>query len=209
MLEQSLNSLFGMQSTKELPATGILKTGNSSLQSNQSNHDENSFLAKLAYSMNNASTLDDQNSTPIPSELNNKSSNEEINHLIDIASMGTPTNTATNVHGDQIPLYQVLNQNIPVNVFTNDIINNNINNGKTSLVQPQTSPGHALPGNQGSSAFNEPNINLTRIAQEIARGPLPGLSLTSFTDKLNQKKLSPWPLRLNIQRLSGWQDLSM
>ena len=192
MPEQSLISLIGMQSTKELPATGILKTGNSSLQSNQGNHGENSFLVKLAYSMNNASTFDDKNSALSPSELNNISSIEGINHLIDMASMGAPTNIATNIHSDQMPLYQVLNHDIPVEVFTNDIVNNNTNNGKASPAQTQvnTFPDHALPGNQGSSAFNEPDINLTRIAQEIARSPHPGLPSTSFTDKLNTSQIS-------------------
>ena len=179
MPEQLLNSLFGMPSTKELPAAGILKTTNNSLQSNQSNKGENSFIAKLANSMNNASALDDKNSTLIPSELNNITSTEEINHLIDMASMGTPTNIATNNHGDQMPLHQVLNQDIPVEVFANGIVNNSTNNGNASPVQTQanTFPGHALPVNQGSSAFNEPNINLSRIAQEIARGQLSGTAI--------------------------------
>ena len=191
MPEQSLISLFGMPSTKELPAAGILKTTSNSLQTNQSSKGGNSFFAKLADSMNNASTLDDKNSTLSPSELNNISSIEGINHLIDMASMGAPTNIATNIHGDQMPLYQALNHNIPVEVFTNGIVNNNIN-GKASPVQTHanTFPGHALPVNQGSSAFNEPDTNLTRIAQEITRGQLPGLPSTSFTDKLNTSQIS-------------------
>ena len=204
MPEQLLNSLFGMPSTKELPATGILKTGNNSLQSNQSNQGENSFLAKLAYSMNNASTTDDKNHTLIPSEQNNTSSIEGINHLIDMASMGAPTNIATNIHGDQTPLYQVLGHDIPVEAFTNATVNNNTNNGKAPTVQTQanTFPGHALQDNQGSSAFNGPNINLTRIAQEIARGSHPGLPSTSFTDtdKLNTSQAST---KTNEQNVTG------
>ena len=188
MPEQSLISLFGMPSTKELPAAGILKTTSNSLQTNQSSKGGNSFFAKLADSMNNASTLDDKNSTLSPSELNNISSIEGIDHLIDMASRGAPTNIATNIHGDQMPLYQALNHNIQVEVFTNGIVNNNIN-GKASPVQTQanTFPGHAFTVNQGSSALNEPDTNLTKIAQEIARGPLPGLPSTSFTDKLTSQ----------------------
>jgi len=184
---QSLISLVGMQSTKELSATGILKTGNSSLQGNQNNHGENSFLAKLACSMDNESTIDDINSTPVPYELDNISSIEGINHLIDIASMGA----STNVHDAQTPLYQVLNHNIPVETFTNSIVNN-INNGNASPVQIQanTFPGYALAGNQGTSTFNEPDIYLTRIAQEIARGRHPRLISTFFTDNLNTNQIS-------------------
>ena len=78
-----------MQSAKELPTTGILKTNNSALQSNNG---ENSFIAKLANSMKNTSTTDDQNSTFTLSELDNISDIEDINHLIEIASMGIPTN---------------------------------------------------------------------------------------------------------------------
>jgi flagellar hook-length control protein FliK len=192
MPEQLLNSFLGMPSTKELPAAGLLKTGNSSLQANQSSKGENSFSAKLANSMKNASTPDDQNSTLTPSELENISSIEEINHLIDIASMDAPTNIATNIQSDQMPLYQVLNHDIPVEVFTNGIVNNNTNNGtaiKASPVQTQvnTFPGHAIPVNQGSTASN---TNLARIAQEITRSPFPGLPSTSITDKLSTSQIS-------------------
>jgi len=202
MPEQLLNSLFGIPSTKELPATGILKTTSNSLQSNQSGKGEDSFLAKLANSMNNASTIDDKNSTLIPSKLNNISSTEEIIHLIDTASTDTPTNIATNMHGDQMPLYQVLNHDIPVETFTNSIVNNNTNNGKASPVQTQANifPGHELPVNQGSSTFNEPNINLTRIAQEIARNQHPGLPSTSFTDKFDTSQIST---KTNEQNVTG------
>ncbi|MBS1258679.1 MAG: hypothetical protein MAG551_01741 [Candidatus Scalindua arabica] len=196
MPELSLNSFFGMQSTKEPPAAGLLKTGNSSLQGNQSNHGENSFLAKLADSMNNESTTEDQNSTLIPSELINILSNEEINYLIDLASMGTSTNIATNVSNDQMPLYQFLNHNIPVEALTNGITNNNINNGKVAPVQTQakTLPGHALtgnpPGNQSSSALNEPNIELAKIAQGTTGGSQQELPPTSLIGKLNTSQIS-------------------
>ncbi len=201
MPEQSLNSLFGMSSTKELPAAGILKTTSNSLQSNQSSKGENSFIAKLANSMKNASTIDDQNSTPVPYELNKIPSIEGINHLIDMASIGAPTNIATNIHGDQMPLYQILNHDIPVEAFTNGIINY-INSDKASPVHTQanTFPGHSLPGNQGSSAFNEPNIDLARIMQETTRGSHPGLPSTSFTDKLNTSQIST---ETNEQNVTG------
>jgi flagellar hook-length control protein FliK len=198
MPEQLLNSLFGMPSTKELPAAGILKTTSNSLQSNQSSNGENSFIAKLANSMNNASSIDDKSPTLIPSELNNKSSIEGINHLIDMVSMGAPTN----IQGDQMPLYQVLNHDLPVEAFTNGIINNNINNGEVSPIQTpvNTFPDHALPVNQGSSILNEPDINLAKIAQEIARNKFPGLPSTSFTDKLNTSQTST---KTNEQNAAG------
>ena len=190
MPEQLLNSFLGMPSTNELPAAGLLKTTSNSLQTNQNSKGENSFLAKLAYSMNNKSTIDDKDSTLSPSELNNISSIEGINHLIDMASMDAPTNITTNVHGDQTPLYQALNHGIPIEVFTDGIINNT-DNGKTSPVQTQanTIPSHTLTVNQGSSAINKPE-NLTRIVQEIARGQFPGLTSTSFTDKSNTSQIN-------------------
>ncbi|MFQ5687296.1 MAG: hypothetical protein ACE5GV_11600, partial [Candidatus Scalindua sp.] len=177
MPEQSLNSLIGIQSTKELPATGIQKTGNSSLQTNQNNHSENSFLAKLTNSMNNESTIDNQDSTIIPSELNNISSIEEIYHLIVLASMDAPTNITTNIHNDQTPLYQILNHDIPVEVFTKSIINN------TDTVQSNASLENLLPG-LPSTSFTD-KLNTSQISTKITEQ-----NITDLLNKLNPAKIA-------------------
>jgi len=198
MPELSLNSFFGMQSTKEPPAAGLLKTGSSSLQGNQSNHGKNSFLAKLAHSMNNKATIDNKDATTIPPELNStdETSTEVINHLIDIASMSASTNIAANVSSDQTLLYQILNHNIPVEALANGIANNSINNDKVSPVPIQaqvptnTLPGHAPPVNQGSSAFSDTNIELAKIAQGTTGSSQQELPPTSLIDKLNTSQIS-------------------
>ena len=207
MPEQSLNLLFGlpvrdstqtgMPSTKELPvrpnamagrAAGILKTTSNSLQNNQGSKGENSFIAKLVNLMKNASALDGQNSTITPSELNSIPGIEEVNQLIETASVDMPANFATNIHGNQMLLNQVLNHDIPVEIFINYIINNT-DNGKTSPVQVQsnTSLETLLPNNQSSGAFNEPNINFTKITQESAE-PLKGSSTNSLNVQLDTNK---------------------
>ena len=53
MSEKSINSLVGLLSTKKLPDSGILKTGNNTLQGN---HENNSFRARLTNSMKSDAT---------------------------------------------------------------------------------------------------------------------------------------------------------
>ena len=183
MPEKSLNSLSGLLSTKDLPTVSMQKSSNKSLQGSLG---ENSFPAKLASSMKNPLMLKGQSSTLVPSKLNNMSSNEEMNHLMETTSISAPTNTETEIGDNEMQLNHKLHQNIPGGIFTSDVINNIPGiNVTPEQGQINTLSGDNYLNNQGTSVLTEPSINLTKIVQDVARESYLGQSAANPTDKLN------------------------
>jgi flagellar hook-length control protein FliK len=174
MPDQSINSLFGMLATKKLPASGILKTTSNT---KQGNHENNNFLSKLEDSMKNARMSDEQATTSVPSESNNITDTDDINHIIKLLSMGLQTNPTANTDDNQSQLNQEVNQNIIGKEITNIIINNSANgNTSTSRIETNTLLENALLNNQELNPLDGPNTNALINAQERA---------TYFSDKLN------------------------
>ena len=196
MPDKSINSLFGMLVTKELPASGIFKATNNS---KQENHENNSFLAKLVDSMKNADTVDGLVTTAIPSESNNITETDDINHIIKLLSMGLQTNLTANSDDNQLPLNQAVNQNIPGNEFANIIINNSAN-GKTSTGRTETNTllENALLNNQELNPLDGSNVNILRNPQKTAGEPTPEQTAPSFSGKLNTTQNDT---KINEQRI--------
>ena len=151
MSEKSINSLVGLLSTKKLPDSGILKTGNNTLQGN---HENNSFRAKLTNSMKSDARLADRSYTPVPSELNNTTDNDDINHLLEQLAMGLQTNQTANTDDNHLPL----NPEQPVTSSPEKPGNTNIMKElakNTITEQPPTSLIDRLSTNQYSTKINE------------------------------------------------------
>lgn len=187
MSDQSINSLFGKLATKELPASGILKTTNNSKQENQEN---NSFLEKLEDSMKNDHTSDGQATTATPSELNNITDTDDINHIIKLLSMGLQTNPTANTDDNQSQLNQEVNQNIPGKEITNIIINNSAN-GEISTAQNETNRllENSLLNNQELNPLDGPNTNVLINAQERATSFSDKSSTTQNNTKMNEQRI--------------------
>ncbi len=215
MSDKSINSLLGMLSTKELPASGRLKTTNNSIKGNQ---DKNSFLAKLVDSMENTQTPAGQNSsdipsevnsmkntqtsdgqtsteqisteqisTAIPSELNNTTDTNDINHIIKLLSLGLQTDQTSNTNGNQAQLNPEVNQKIHENEFTNTIINNSSNyKTSTARIGTNTLLENALLNNQELKLPSGPNAN---IAQKQIGDLIPEPA-ASFSGKLNTTQVT-------------------
>ena len=151
MSEKSINSLVGLLSTKKLPDSGILKTGNNTLQGN---HENNSFRAKLTNSMKSDARLADRSYTPVPSELNNTTDNDDINHLLEQLAMGLQTNQTANTDDNHLPL----NPEQPVTSSPEKPGNTNIMKElakNTITEQPPTSLIDRLSTNQYNTKINE------------------------------------------------------
>jgi len=151
MSEKSINSLVGLLSTEKLPDSGILKTGNNTLQDN---HENNSFRAKLTNSMKSDARLADRSYTPVPSELNNTTDDDDINHLLEQLSMGLQTNQTANTDDNHLPL----NPEQPVTSSPEKPGNTNIMKElakNTITEQPPTSLIDRLSTNQYNTKINE------------------------------------------------------
>ena len=224
MSDKSLNSLLGPLATKELPASGRLRTNKNSIDEY---HDKESFHSKLMNSMEEAERSTRRDSKDIPSETNSMKSilkspmnkldihirikfNEEhtqksekldtrdipselnsmmdtqasteqtatdiptestsvkvsddINHMVNLLSLGLKTNQPGSTDGDQTQLNPVVNKGMNEDEITNVIINK-ISNQKTSTAQKviSTLPENNLLNNQD---LKPPGEAISNIAQK-------------------------------------------
>ena len=200
MSEKSINSLVGLLSTKKLPDSGILKTGNNTLQGN---HENNSFRAKLTNSMKSDARLADRSYTPVPSELNNTTDNDDINHLLEQLSMGLQTNQTANTDDNHLPL----NPEQPETSSPEKPGNTNIMKElakNTITEQPPTSLIDRLSTNQYSTKINEQKSvdiqdkpDLTKLVTNNTDKEQP---VTSSPEKSGKSALN---VRLNSNEDSG------
>ena len=211
MSEKSINSLVGLLSTKKLPDSGILKTGNNRLQGN---HENNSFRAKLTNSMKSDARLADQPYTPVPSELNNITDNDDINHLLEQLSMGLLANQTANTDDNHLPL----NPEQPVTSSPEKPGNTNITKElakDTITEQPVTSLIDKLSTNLFNMKINEQKSvdiqdkpDLTKLVtndtgkeQPVTSSPeKPGN--TNITKELSKDTITEQPPTSLIDRLS-------
>ena len=211
MAEKSINSLVGLLSTKKLPDSGILKTGNNRLQGN---HENNSFRAKLTNSMKSDARLADQPYTPVPSELNNITDNDDINHLLEQLSMGLQANQTANTDDNHLPL----NPEQPVTSSPEKPGNTNITKElakDTITEQPVTSLIDKLSTNLFNMKINEQKSvdiqdkpDLTKLVtndtgkeQPVTSSPeKPGN--TNITKELSKDTITEQPPTSLIDRLS-------
>ena len=200
MSEKSINSLVGLLSTKKLPDSGILKTGNNTLQDN---HENNSFRAKLTNSMKSDARLADRSYTPVPSELNNTTDNDDINHLLEQLSMGLQANQTASTDDNHLPL----NPEQPVTPSPEKPGNTNIMKElakNTITEQPPTSLIDRLSTNQYNTKINEQKSvdiqdkpDLTKLVTNNTDKEQP---VTSSPEKSGKSALN---VRLNSNEDSG------
>ncbi|GAX59803.1 flagellar hook-length control protein [Candidatus Scalindua japonica] len=178
MADKSISPLSGILSTKDSPASGIFKTTNNSIKNDR---EENGFLSKLVNTIQSTDTLYRQPDTDIQSELNDKTNTEDIYQLLQLLSMGTPTNLVTNTE---------TRQSMPGKELTNMIINNNANTKAPSTLLENT-----ILSNQELKPFESLNSSFsknTRIntAHNLAGELILEEPSPSISGKLNTNQTS-------------------
>jgi hypothetical protein len=100
-------------------------------------------------SMKDTQAPNEQTATDIPPEVANIKDTDDINHMIEILSLGLKTNQAVNTDVNQAQLNPTVNKGINEDGFANAIINK-ITNQKTSTAQKwiSTLPDNHILNNQ-------------------------------------------------------------
>ncbi len=111
----------------------------------------------------------EQNANDDSTESDKIKDTDDINHIIDLLSLGIKTNQPLNIDGNQTQLSPAVNKNINESEFTNAIINK-ISNQKASTVQERISTlsKNTLLNNQELKSPGAPNSNMVhKLAGDV------------------------------------------
>jgi len=136
---------------------------------------------------------DEQNTNDVSTESDKIKDTDDINHIIDLLSLGIKTNQPANTDGNQTQLNPAVNKSISESEFTNAIINK-ISNQKTSTVQKgiSTLSENPLLNNQELKSPGGPNSNMVQkltgdVVPETAASISGKLNTTQVTTNITQQ----------------------